>query len=200
MTSRSRPRPRRTSSIDARLHLRPYTEPHFDIAVAAVASPTGPRLAGRYGLGLLSVGATLTPEGFDALGHHWGVAEERAQAYGQTVDRKDWRLVGLVHAAETREQAYKEVEYGIEQWFRYFEGVAAFPQMGIEGDAPLREMVEFVNTSGRRRDRHLGGRGGADREARRRRATAGSARTSCSPTSGRTRRRRSAPTSSSRST
>jgi len=134
--------------FDARLHLRPYTEPHFDIAVAAVASPTGPRLAGRYGLGLLSVGATLTPEGFDALGHHWGVAEERAQAYGQTVDREDWRLVGLVHAAETREQAYKEVEYGIEQWFRYFERVAAFPQMGIEGDHALREMVEFVNTSG----------------------------------------------------
>jgi limonene 1,2-monooxygenase len=134
--------------IDARLHLRPYTQPHFDIAVAAVASPTGPRLAGRYGVGLLSVGATLTPEGFDALGHHWGIAEERAQAYGQTVDRADWRLVGLVHAAETREQAYKDVEYGIEQWFRYFEGVAAFPQMGIEGEHALREMVDFVNESG----------------------------------------------------
>jgi limonene 1,2-monooxygenase len=134
--------------IDARLHLRPYTQPHFDVAVAAVASPTGPRLAGRYGVGLLSVGATLTPEGFDALGHHWGIAEERAQAFGQTVDRDDWRLVGLVHAAETREQAYKDVEYGIEQWFRYFEGVAAFPQMGIEGEHALREMVEFVNESG----------------------------------------------------
>jgi limonene 1,2-monooxygenase len=134
--------------IDARLHLRPYTEPHFDIAVAAVASPTGPRLAGRYGVGLLSVGATLTPEGFDALGHHWGIAEERAAAYGQTVNRDDWRLVGLVHAADTREQAYKDVEHGIEQWFRYFEGVAAFPQMGIEGEHALREMVDFVNESG----------------------------------------------------
>ncbi len=134
--------------FDARLHLRPYTEPHFDIAVAAVASPTGPRLAGRYGLGLLSVGATLTPEGFDALGHHWGIMEERAQAYGTTVDRRDWRLVGLVHAAETREQAYRDVEYGIEQWFRYFEGVAAFPQMGIEGERSVREAVDFVNESG----------------------------------------------------
>jgi limonene 1,2-monooxygenase len=133
---------------DARLHLRPYSEPHFDIAVAAVASPTGPRLAGRYGLGLLSVGATLTPEGFDALGHHWGIMEERASTFGTTVDRADWRLVGLVHAAETREQAYKDVEYGIEQWFRYFEGVAAFPQMGIEGEHALREMVDFVNESG----------------------------------------------------
>src|SRR4029077_3842359 len=30
---------------DARLHLRPYSNPLFDVAVAAVASPTGPRLA-----------------------------------------------------------------------------------------------------------------------------------------------------------
>ena len=132
---------------DARLHLRPYTEPHFDIAIAAVASPTGPRLAGRYGVGLLSVGATLTEAGFDALAHHWGIMEERAAAFGTTVDRANWRLVGLMHAAETREQAYKDVEYGIEQWFRYFQRVAAFPQMAVEG-GNVREMIDFVNTAG----------------------------------------------------
>jgi limonene 1,2-monooxygenase len=133
--------------IDARLHLRPYSDPHFDVAVAAVASPTGPRLAGRHGVGLLSVGATLTEEGFDALAHHWGIAEERAAAYGTTVDRAKWRLVGLVHVAETREQAYKDVEHGIEQWFRYFQGVAAFPQMAVHG-GDVREMIDFVNTAG----------------------------------------------------
>jgi len=132
---------------DARLHLRPYTEPHFDIAVAAVASPTGPRLAGRYGLGLLSVGATLTPEGFDALAHHWNVMEERAATFGRTVDRAKWRLVGLMHVAETREQAYKDVEHGIEQWFRYFQKVAAFPQMAVEG-GDVKEMIDFINEAG----------------------------------------------------
>src|SRR5688572_26770635 len=40
---------------DARLHLRPYSNPLFDVAVAAVASPSGPRLAGKHGVGLLSV-------------------------------------------------------------------------------------------------------------------------------------------------
>src|SRR5205085_355126 len=103
--------------LDARLHLRPYSDPWFDIAVAAVASPTGPRLAGRYGLGLLSIGATLTEAGFDALAHHWNVMEERAQTFGTQVDRAQWRLVGLVHVAQTRERAYRDVEYGIEQWF-----------------------------------------------------------------------------------
>ena len=118
--------------VDARLHLRPYSEPHMDVAVAAVASPTGPRLAGRYGVGLLSV---------------WSVMEERADTFGTTVDRAKWRLVGLMHIAETREQAYRDVEHGIEQWFRYFQKVAAFPQMAVEG-GDVREMIDFVNTSG----------------------------------------------------
>src|SRR6188472_1371459 len=59
----------------------------IDVAVAAVASPTGPRLAGRYGVGLLSIGATLTEAGFDALAHHWNVMQERATAFGTEVDR-----------------------------------------------------------------------------------------------------------------
>ncbi|MGY1601683.1 LLM class flavin-dependent oxidoreductase [Geodermatophilus sp. SYSU D00815] len=133
--------------VNARLHLRPYTEPRFEVAVAAVASPTGPRMAGRYGVGLLSIGATLTKDGFDALAHHWNVVEERAAHYGQTANRRDWRLVGIMHIAETREQAYKDVEHGIETWFRYFQKTAAFPQMAVEG-GDLKEMIDFVNEAG----------------------------------------------------
>ena len=52
-----------------------------------------------------------------------------------------------MHIAETREQAYRDVEFGIEQWFRYFQKVAAFPQMAVEG-GNVREMIDFVNKSG----------------------------------------------------
>ena len=52
-----------------------------------------------------------------------------------------------MHVSETREQAYRDVEFGIEQWFRYFQTVAAFPQMAVSG-TNIREMIEFVNTSG----------------------------------------------------
>lgn len=135
------------SLIDARTHLAPYADPLFDVAVAAVASPTGPRLAGRHGVGLLSIGGTLSPEGFDALAHHWGVMEERAATHGTVVDRLKWRLVGLMHIAETRERAYREVEYGIESWFRYFQKVAAFPQMAVEG-GDVKEMIDFINEAG----------------------------------------------------
>src|SRR5215210_5944629 len=52
---------------EARLQLRPYTYPHFEIAVAATVSPAGPRTAGRYGAGVLSLGAT-SMGGFAVLG------------------------------------------------------------------------------------------------------------------------------------
>jgi len=131
---------------EARLHLRPYSDPLFDVSVAAVASPAGPQIAGKHGIGLLSIGATQAA-GFDALALHWNVAEERAAHFGTTVDRANWRLVGLMHIAETREQAYRDVEYGIEQWFEYFQTVAAFPQMAV-GGSNIREMIDFVNDTG----------------------------------------------------
>jgi limonene 1,2-monooxygenase len=129
---------------DARLHLRPYS--NFDLATAAVASPTGPKLAGKYGTGMISIGAT-TAAGFDALALHWDVIEEEAKHYGHTPDRSKWRLVGLCHIAETMEQARRDVEYGIEHWFNYFQEIAAFPQMSMPGQN-AREMIDFINDSG----------------------------------------------------
>ena len=73
--------------------------------------------------------------------------EERAQTYGTTVDRSKWRLVSTFHIAETREQAYRDVEFGIENWFRYFQKTAAFPQMAVEG-GDLKEMIDFINEAG----------------------------------------------------
>ena len=40
---------------DARLHLRPYTQPYFPIAVAAAATPSGLILAGKHGTAVLSL-------------------------------------------------------------------------------------------------------------------------------------------------
>jgi limonene 1,2-monooxygenase len=132
---------------DARLHLRPYTHPHPEIVVAAVASPAGPRLAGRYGHGLLSIGAT-TAAGFDVLGLHWQVMEERAATYGVAVDRSAWRLVGAMHLAETREQAYADVEHGVLDWFDYFQHTAAFPQMDVGTGTTVRQCIDFINDTG----------------------------------------------------
>lgn len=111
---------------DARLQLRPYTHPRFEVAVAAQISPAGPRAAGRFGLSLLSIGAT-TAGGFDVLGSHWVTMEERAAEFGTVVDRRKWRLVGPMHLAETEEKARGDVAFGLAKWVDYFERVAALP-------------------------------------------------------------------------
>ena len=133
--------------FDAQLQLAPYSDDGIPLSVAAVASPTGARLAGKYGIGLLSIGATLIVEGFDALAHHWGIAQERAAAFGTTVDRKNWSLVCPMHIAETEEQARADVRFGIAPWFRYFQKVAAFPQMTMPGDQ-VDEMISIINDAG----------------------------------------------------
>ncbi len=111
---------------NARLQLRPFTHPRFEVAVAAQISPAGPRAAGRFGLSLLSIGAT-SAGGFDVLGSHWQVMEERAAEFDTTVDRRKWRLVGPMHIAETEEKARADVKFGLAQWVDYFERVAALP-------------------------------------------------------------------------
>ena len=130
---------------DARLQLRPYSDPCFEIAVAAQVSPSGPRLAGRFGTSLLSLGATSTG-GFDILSSHWQVMEERSAEFGTTVDRQRWRLVGPMHIAETKEQAYEDVRFGLPQWVDYFQRVAALP-LGVEATDPA-EMADALNATG----------------------------------------------------
>ena len=63
-----------------------------------------------------------------------GPGAGRRTTVSPRADRAGWRLVGLMHVAETREQAYRDVEYGIAHWFHYFQKVAAFPQMAV-GDS-----------------------------------------------------------------
>lgn len=130
---------------DARLQLRPFTQPRFEVAVAAQISPAGPRAAGRFGTSLLSIGAT-TAGGFDLLGAHWDVMEERSAEFGTTVDRRDWRLVAPIHMAPSKEQAYAEVQFGLPQWVDYFQRVAALPLAPDTSDSV--ELADAMNASG----------------------------------------------------
>ncbi len=131
---------------DARLQLRPYSFPTFEVAVAAQVSPAGPRLAGRFGTSLLSIGAT-SRGGFDVLGSHWSVMEQRSEEFATTVDRRNWRLVGPMHIAESEEQARADVAYGLPQWMDYFQRVAALP-LAPEGATTVDEQIDAMNGSG----------------------------------------------------
>jgi limonene 1,2-monooxygenase len=72
---------------DARLHLRPYTHPHFPIAVASTQSPAGMTVAGKYGLGVLSISAFIGVRGVVELPRQWAIAEETAARHGRRMER-----------------------------------------------------------------------------------------------------------------
>jgi limonene 1,2-monooxygenase len=134
----------RYTLVEARTQLAPYSD--FEVAVAAVASPTGPRAAAKNGTGLLSLGATARV-GFDALALHWDVMEQRAPEFGHTPNRGKWRLVGPMHLADTREQAVEDVRYGLDDWADYTQNILAAPHFRAAGSS-FAERVVWVNDTG----------------------------------------------------
>jgi limonene 1,2-monooxygenase len=104
---------------NARCQLRPYTHPRPEFAIASTITPSGAKLAGKHDLGMLCVAATQT-QAYDALDTNWRIACEIAREHGRTMERRALRLVGPMHLAETREQAMKDVEFGLRKWIDYF--------------------------------------------------------------------------------
>jgi limonene 1,2-monooxygenase len=101
-----------------RLHLLPYTKPHPEMAVVSAITPSGGRLAGKYDLGMICVAAT-NPFGYDALASNWQIANDTAAQDGRQMDPNRLRLVGPMHIAETREQAFKNAKFGFENYLGY---------------------------------------------------------------------------------
>ena len=106
---------------DARLQMPSYTRPHLPLAVAHSFSPAGPRAAGRYGMGLLSV-ASSQPGGLIQLQEAWGWAEEAAAEAGTTVSRDDWRVVIPFHLADSKHEAMAQASAGALSYNRDYFG------------------------------------------------------------------------------
>jgi len=99
---------------DAQLQLLPLQET-VPQAVASMISPSGMTLAGKYGIGALSIGS-MAGDGILALPTQWGFAESAAAEHGRTVDRGSWRVLMSWHIAETRERARAEARHGLQRW------------------------------------------------------------------------------------
>lgn len=134
---------------DCRLQMRPYTWPHPEIAVAAMVTPSGPVLAGKHNASLLSLSMQMA-DGFAAIGNAWNVVTESAEKNGSpTPDRRNWRILGSMHIAETREQAIDDCLYGLKEFAGYFGGGAGFVPLAekVDANTPPREFVEAYANS-----------------------------------------------------
>jgi limonene 1,2-monooxygenase len=105
---------------NATLHLRPYSKPHFPIAVASVQSPAGVTLAGKHGAGVLSLGSFVGVRGAVDPKAQWAIAEETAAKHGKSMDRAEWRLVTPLHVAPTRKEALADIKAGATEFVKKY--------------------------------------------------------------------------------
>jgi len=138
---------------DAKLQIRPLQE-DMPFVVASQISPSGMTLAGKYGIGIISLGSMST-QGLMALPQQWVFAEDAAKKHGQTVDRANWRVLLSWHIAETKEQARLEARNGLMRWHNEYTvgtlqrpGVAAFanPDEAVEKTAWVDNAAAVIGT------------------------------------------------------
>ncbi len=142
-------RTRTHNLVDAQLHLRPYSDPLFDVDGGRGGLPDR-SAAGRSARRrpALDRGHAVR-RGFRRAGpplERDGGAGRRPSAPRSTGRSGGWS--GSCTSRRPRKQAYQDVEHGIEHWYNYFQQVAAFPQMGVEGNTNVKEMIDFVNEGG----------------------------------------------------
>tara|TARA_B100000686_G_scaffold126486_1_gene133866 strand:+ start:166 stop:1311 length:1146 start_codon:yes stop_codon:yes gene_type:complete len=131
---------------EALLHLKPYTKPHFPMAVAAAQSPSGMVAAGKHGLGVLSVSVVRGGAVTSNLGDFWKIAEDTAEEHGKTVDRKEWRLVVGVHLAESKKEALDQArERSAAFQYDYFHKTLGTE---FEFKGPRDKIVDYMVDSG----------------------------------------------------
>jgi limonene 1,2-monooxygenase len=124
---------------DAQLQLLPLQE-KLPMAAASSISPSGMQLAGKYGMGVLSIASTSL-EGLQALPVQWGFAEESAKKHGKTVDRRDWRVLLSWHLAESKKQAQQEAVDGLWWWHNEYR-VRVLGQLGAQ---PVEDRWKLID-------------------------------------------------------
>jgi limonene 1,2-monooxygenase len=138
---------------DAKLQLLPLQE-DMPFAVASMISPSGMTLAGKHRTGVLSIGSMSTA-GLQALPTQWSFAEDSAAKHGNTVNRKDWRIVMSWHLAETRAKAKEQAKDGLQRWHNEYTvgtlmrpGAVAFetPESAVEEMAYAEEAAAVIGT------------------------------------------------------
>jgi limonene 1,2-monooxygenase len=124
---------------DAALQLLPLQE-EMPFVVASQISPSGMTLAGKYGIGIISLGS-MTTQGLMSLQQQWQFAEDAAKKHGTKVNRADWRVLLTWHVAETREQARREAGAGLMRWHNEY-NVGTLQRPGLTAFASPDDAVD----------------------------------------------------------
>ena len=102
-----------------RLQLRSYQQPRMPLAIASSGNAISLELAGKYGMLFLSP-AGKNVRNNQTKAEQWNKVEAIAAQHGTAISRDNWRIASCVHLADSKEEAWRDVEANIKRDMEYF--------------------------------------------------------------------------------
>jgi limonene 1,2-monooxygenase len=105
-----------------RLQLRSYQQPRMQLAIASSGNAISLELAGKHDM------LFLAPAGKNVRNNQtkveqWLKVEAVAAKHGRVASRDNWRIATCVYLAESREEAWRDVEAAIGRDMEYFAAI-----------------------------------------------------------------------------
>ncbi|MGZ8533796.1 MAG: LLM class flavin-dependent oxidoreductase, partial [Candidatus Binatia bacterium] len=105
-----------------RLQLRSYQQPRLPMAIASSGNPISLELAGKYGMQFLSP-AGKNVRNNQTKAEQWNKVEAIAAKHGTATSRDNWRIATCVYLADSKEEAWRDVEASIGRDMEYFAAI-----------------------------------------------------------------------------
>jgi limonene 1,2-monooxygenase len=102
-----------------RLQLGSYQQPRMPLAIASSGNATSLELAGKYGMIFLSP-AGKNVRNNQTKAEQWHKVESIAAQNGTKTSRDNWRIATCVYLADSKEEAWRDVEASIKRDMEYF--------------------------------------------------------------------------------
>ena len=102
-----------------RLQLRSFQQPRMPLAIASSGNAVSLELAGKHGMLFLSP-AGKNKRNNQSKAEQWNAVEAIAVKHGRQASRDNWRIATCVYLAESREEAWRDVESAIDRDKEYF--------------------------------------------------------------------------------
>jgi limonene 1,2-monooxygenase len=123
-----------------RLQLRSYQQPRMPMAIASSGNPVSLELAGKFGMLFLSP-AGKNVRNNQTKADQWRKVEAIVGRHGKTASRDNWRIATCVYLAESREEAWRDVEASIGRDMVYFASIGLKAPYESYPGQPLHEIT-----------------------------------------------------------
>jgi limonene 1,2-monooxygenase len=123
-----------------RLQLRSYQQPRMPLAIASSGNAISLELAGKYGMLFLSPSGQNIRNN-QSKADQWAKVEAIAAKNGTATSRDNWRIASCVYLADSKEEAWRDVEASIARDMEYFASIGLKAPYESYPGQPLREIT-----------------------------------------------------------